>query len=1581
MAPRGGAAMGPQTQLHQQTRALQRAAALALQQHPLPPGWKSTLNPATRVNNVVQLITSLRLVKAMPVEQALEIVTNFELETLNQSRDKAAYDTACRDKLNVFFAEREKRAANMESEFHNPQNGQMNIGMQQMAMQNGLQNSRPGQFQQGFPNPQLQRAMQPTPMPNQQPFMQNFNQQQQHAMNNNLSNVQMQIQPAQQGQNPSQNIARPMGNNPGQLTPQETAHVMNMAQQMRSRATPQDIEGVRQKLASVGDDMKRMWHQTNTDPLTWYYRNFANRTFLTNKARMNTAQHPTMMPGVGATTQQPMSLPQNATVTAAPQFGGVTQGFDPSFGGNMQQFGSQIFGLQQDALRSQEEGQVVVPVSGNQTASHQQPQGSMQPTPQQQTMNQPTPARSMMNPQMMQQEKMQQATRMQAQRGIQNAGGMQNQMQAQQNNLQGQAGGLNGHMNQALPQHSPAMPNLNRPLGPSTQNQGPAQLRQAGPPPQVQPKDGGSVNQHSQPQPQGQPSGGEAGQLGITPRQRQELPPGLQQRLAHMSPAQQQQFMMQLQTARANAGMRAPAGQDFQTSQAQPTQGHQVNQPAPGQTPALGVQNFGGFDQNLSQPQNMIVPGQQAVQGRPFEAQFRPQQPQQAPQSRVMQFPPKISDEQVRMMDQRPFPPSILSANTMPPPSVKLWGDLKAWVAQNQASMPPDVLGKLRNVQAAQYSDLAKRHAFATQQRAGQMALAQTSMSPAPVQQPGPAPPAPMVGTHGNMSQVPNSNPLPMNMPPNMPAPQPPSAEELRNVRIQNPKFQSMPDDVLRQQVMRQRMLRMQQAFAVQHRQNMTPQQAQFENMQRAQLQQQFQKQAFLNGQNNQAGQAQSQPPSSQGQQAASHAVKAATPLMGQGTLQEPPTQPSRPSVRPSVQNQQGQKGTKRANEDDVVEVPNPKLAQQQQNRKVQPPAKQTPSQQKPNPSQPVRDTALQQQQQKQSSQYALELRNQAAQTMSSTTPQQIPPQIVALARTMAKTPQENAARAYRYKQIFDELSKNTHARPEVPMDSQTRNNVITFLTRSRDGMMRAKGAISQFYITTKDEDKTRELLQLELSFSRQFRGDQLADRFTMSLADLQEAYNKIMTCARMMIAFYKFKQQATGKPQQPSPVESSVGAANVATGTPKAAPETQTRQAPALQRNHSNRENRAPAAPTSDKPPFSFGALSPPQSGDGVPIMYGPNQLTQEKLSLPPNKRRKVQNQPGSSVSTPAQAHGTPATTASPKVTKTSSPREQRSNVAPAPTFKCPESSCEFAGKGFATMEDLNKHTTDKHPVVEPPIEDPLEWALEGIRMGLGLGLSMDASKDTTAKTNGLAKHMEMESERSALASVAMKKSASMQGLTPMRMEGGTPMSRMASQAGYQSNLGVPRTPQQTNNSVKTPASDNKQSTSKSGPGESKKVGSTPKEPSTPPNNLWKDASVSPSDLSSFFPSPHDLQGLSLGILTPASTLSNSKSTTNSPKESDIGEGDMLDIRIESDTWRPAAWGPDPFVESSGKPLLDDEWGDLTDPLLDLSWEDAFEKIIQPDKTTKEWKNMTVEQQEDLTPFDAGRFTWENFP
>ena len=954
----------------------------------------------------------------------------------------------------------------MQPQFLNPHNGQMNMGMQQVPMQNGIPTTRPAQFQQGFPNPQLQRAMQPTPMPTQQQFMQNFNQQQQHAINNNMSNPQTQMQ------NSTQNTSRPMINNIGPFDAQESAQIAAMAQQMRNGASAEEIERAKQKLSLVDDKVKRMWQQNRVDPLAQYYRNIASKQFAQRKAQQHQNQ-PSMMSRIGTMPQQPISMPQSAASTAPPQIGAIPQGFDPSFGGNMR---SQILGLQQEALRSQEEGQVVVPASGNPKAPQQQQQGMMHPTPHQQPMNQPTPSRSVMNPsQFMQPDKMQQIARTQAQERIQNAG-MQNQMQAPQNSLQGQAGGLNGHMNPALPQQSPDMPHLNRPLGPSAQlpqKQGPSQLRQPGPP-QVQAKDAGSSNQQSQQQLQGQPSGGGASQLGISSLEIQNFPFHMQQRLTTMTFEQQQAFLLQYRKAMnaRNQPAKGPqangtgmASQQFQNGPAQSSQGHPINQPTPGQTPALALQNFGVFDQSLNQPQKMPTPGEQTVH-RLFDQQFRPQQTPQPP--RPSQGPANLTDEQIRLMDQQIFPPKLLNANILqsfPPQGVRLWGELKAWAAQNQGSMPTDIVGTLKNFQAAHFAQMAKRP-IGNQQRQGQTSSAQTSMSSAPVQHSGPAPPAPM---RGNPPQAPTSTPIPMTVPQNMPPFQQPSAEDLQNLRMRYPKAQHVPDDELRQQLMRQKMAQYRTAVA-QQRRSMNPQQVQYENMQRAQQLQQLQRPPFLmNGQNSQV---QPQSPAIQGQQAVSHAVKVATPLMGQGTVQEPPhSQPSRPPVRPPIQNQQSQKGTKRVNEDDVVEVPNPKLAHQQQQRRAQPPGKQAPSQPKPSPSQAVHDPTLPPQQQ--SNQHANEPRTQAAQPAGYT--QQ---HMAVLLRNQPKTPQENLARQQRYRQIFEELSKNTVTRTEVPMDSQMRNEIISFLTKYQPILTRASTAIPNFFVLTNNEETIKDLIQ-----------------------------------------------------------------------------------------------------------------------------------------------------------------------------------------------------------------------------------------------------------------------------------------------------------------------------------------------------------------------------------------------------------------------------------------------------------------------------------------------------------------------
>lgn len=397
------------------------------------------------------------------------------------------------------------------------------------------------------------------------------------------------------------------------------------------------------------------------------------------------------------------------------------------------------------------------------------------------------------------------------------------------------------------------------------------------------------------------------------------------------------------------------------------------------------------------------------------------------------------------------------------------------------------------------------------------------------------------------------------------------------------------------------------------------------------------------------------------------------------------------------------------------------------------------------------------------------------------------------------------------------------------------------------------------------------------------------------------------------------------------------------------------------LQRHHSARDSRPPAAPTSSQPPFPIGAASP----HGVPQAYGPNDLTQEKLNWPPAKKRKP-NQPGSAASTPAQPLGTPGSIASPQLIKLASPETQRQagikvDAEALSAFKCPNDTCEYNAKGFTSQTELDRHTTETHDMKEPHIEDPLSWALESLAHGLGLD-SNGKSKlkvpdsNTTKKTAG-AQHMQA--------------TPSKQGETPKpKLEAGTPVTRTTTpmmrpptQAGSSPAPSLLKTPQTTN--MKTPAPP--ASVTKSLPKRSSKGESTatpaqivhpPIQRSPTPPDVWADSSIRPADLLQCFSGIDTLPVIGSfaqmqASLTPASTRSGSSSSRadkkDSPRESDISENDQLQISIAAD--EDTHWNPFGLYDGLTGDLEDLRFGE---ELAMMDWENWPEKTDK-DVTVKE--------------------------
>jgi hypothetical protein len=424
------------------------------------------------------------------------------------------------------------------------------------------------------------------------------------------------------------------------------------------------------------------------------------------------------------------------------------------------------------------------------------------------------------------------------------------------------------------------------------------------------------------------------------------------------------------------------------------------------------------------------------------------------------------------------------------------------------------------------------------------------------------------------------------------------------------------------------------------------------------------------------------------------------------------------------------------------------------------------------------------------------------------------------------------------------------------------------------------------------------------------------ADSFSMTPQELEIGLGNLKKCAQYVMRAMQpqAKQQAMAKmlPPQQQTAREGTNTVNLVEKQAAQQADVQARQTGKqipIQRSSSSRDNKAPPPPTSDKPPFSFGAQSPPP--DGVPQAYGPNGPTQDKLSIPSKKKRKGDNQSNTPVSTPVQLQ-TLGAAASPQM-----PRAE-------PVRTCSVGGCELSKKAFTTFEELRAHIDTAHKPKEPTVDNPLEWALEGVRLSLGL------KEDGTTDPRTREKDLKVEKPASSL---PMKISASAQGLTPGKMDlvGGTPMSR--GQTGHTSNLGFPRSPQPGFVNVKTPGSDSKAPLLKLGQVAAPLPAA--KRSSSPTADPWVDVSMSPAAISACFPSPADLEPYRSIILTPATTISSIGSEKNSPK-SNIGENDLLNISLESENWLPQGWFDD-VIDPNISAL------NMHDDLLSMDWETAF--------------------------------------
>ena len=864
----------------------------------------------------------------------------------------------------------------------------------------------------------------------------------------------MEMQPHMVNGQPAPNMAQQRApQNQGQppFSQQEQQMVVQMAETLAANATPEQMNSVQRMIMGMPADQRQQMQNQNINPVHAIFRQHAIKRVLHDRAmqqqRVSQGPRPTsqvsMRPG-----QQPPQPP--------------TQHHEPSF--------DQFLGQQQDALRHQEAGQVVVPASQGappqvRGTPHPQPQNQFGGRPMQPPNNfQQQPAAAWTTPQGHNQT-VPQMSQAQAQPQIPpqtpNLTNMPGQT-LQQQSLQGQLGGLDNSRAQRTPQQNPNMPTLNRPLNPPNQAQNSQRQAQSTPTNGPRTGPGGQPNAAAN----GQPSGGQQpAQMNMQK---------FQSYLAKMPESQRSSFLAQFKLRQARkkadeaaaqvAAPNAPvAPMSGEGSQSQPVSKPNANVPQPQTTP---VNRLNG------QPQ-IVQPS-----GPPNGA--RPQQ---------QKFPPISLDENTtRMMDRVEFPRALLSLTgekAKVPDQIKQWGQLKQWVHQNATVLPPGSIQKVMGLQSIVYQ---QKLAQSNQQKEPlNQAQSQVNMK---IAQPGVAPPAQMIAPNSSQPPIqPLTAPLQ-----NYPMPPIPNFE-VAAARAQLPaNLKSASDEHIQMMILNKRRNEYFKGLQ-QSQQNLTPQQQQQLQMHRVNIYR-LQQHQQGNGpqtqvpmqpnqhdqlQPSQRGQNQQPPPGPQWVQSQP------APNMAQSTppqAKQPPPNRSGPQTSIAQSNQRG--GKRNNNNDDVVEVPNPKLSQQQ-NR--QPTNKGSQSQAQPPPSNSLahmtseKYNALPPDQKTRFRQQMETVQRANAQRLGQNPQGQRPME------TVNKTAVPNAGRDGRVRELKNEVMRSLPARSPIPMSPNTRARMCERLKSAGNMSQRLEASLPLYLSLSKDEETTKDLLRA-VSHSIKVTGD-----------------------------------------------------------------------------------------------------------------------------------------------------------------------------------------------------------------------------------------------------------------------------------------------------------------------------------------------------------------------------------------------------------------------------------------------------------------------------------------------------------
>lgn len=918
---------------------------------------------------------------------------------------------------------------------------------QQMAMQGMKQN----QFPQAYPNPQQSHVqnvgdtMLHHPAQNQRPVQpaNPMEMQQQMANGQPVPNI---AQRALQNQNQGQ----------PQFSQQEQQQIMQMAESMAQNVSPEQMNSVQRMIMSIPADQRQQMQSQGINPAHAVFRQHAMKKFVQERAfqqqRVGQGPHPLdrgVVSQQGRPTSQ-ISMRQGQQVP--PQ--ATQHHHEPSF--------DQFLGQQQDALRHQEAGQMVVPASQGappkvRGTPHPQPQGQFSARPVQPPNNfQQQPPAVWNTPQGLHQigPPTPQPQIPPQTPNVANMPGQTPQQQA----LQGQLGGLDNSRAQRTPQQNPNMPTLNRPL--NTPNHAQNAQRQAQPNPKT-----GARN----------------------------VPSGQQTTIANSQPNVGQQPTQQQRFHRYVANMPEPQRTLFITEFKQRQERRKTEEAAqaaaqagPSGAPVAPMGGQGTKTQSIPKGNpNIPQPPPNPMNRLNGQAQVSQQTgPPSGARDPQQKFPPIALDENTtRMMDRVEFPRSLLNLageNAKVPEHIKQWGQLKQWVLQNSNILPPESIQKVMGLQSIVYQQKVAQN---NQQReALNQAQSQGNTKPA---QPGVAPAAQMVAPNSSQTPVQGSNAQAPNS--STPVLPPPTMHEVTAARAQLPaEMRTVSDEQLRMMILHKR--RTEYFKAMQGQTNLTPQQQHQQQQNQMNL---IRVQQQINGQQAQGSMqpnqhSQIQPPQRGQNQQTQPGQQWPQPQTVQkitqsNAQQAKQPQPSRSGPQASVPQSNQKNGKRNNNSDDVIEVPDPKLSQQQ----TRPPNNKGPQ---PQPRiQPPLSNALSQitpekynslpHEQKARLQEQRRLQIDVAQRANA---QRLGPNVLGQrpAEAVNHNVVPNVGRDGRVIELKSEVLRNMPARQPIPMSPNTRARMIEKLKNAGVMSQRLERSLPLYLSLSKDEEKTKDLLR-----------------------------------------------------------------------------------------------------------------------------------------------------------------------------------------------------------------------------------------------------------------------------------------------------------------------------------------------------------------------------------------------------------------------------------------------------------------------------------------------------------------------